>query len=103
MPPILATSSRQYFSCSGSLVKISSGPMLTRASGPGLTGNGCVGQVCSPGTSLCGTGRSSTGYTERPVSRSRKNMYPPFETATTTGIRLPSRVTSSSAGAAEMS
>ena len=23
--------------------------------------NGCVGELCSPGISLCGTGRSSTG------------------------------------------
>src|SRR5882672_12288653 len=35
-----------------------------RAKGGGLVGNGCVGQTCSPGTSvLVGTGRSSIGQT----------------------------------------
>ncbi len=33
------------------------------------TGNGCVGDAASPGTSLFGTGRSSTGNTGTPVSR----------------------------------
>ena len=32
---------------------------MLRASGAGFTGNGCVGHVASPGTVLCGTGRSS--------------------------------------------
>ena len=35
----------------------------------GLSGNGCVGHVASPGTSLCGTGRSSTPNSGSPVSR----------------------------------
>src|ERR1700677_3054483 len=35
----------------------------------GAEGNGCVGEVTSPGTSLCGTGFSSTGNSGTPVSR----------------------------------
>src|SRR6187549_3114026 len=35
----------------------------------GLVGNGCVGHECSPGTSLCGTGRSSIGQIGSPVTR----------------------------------
>ena len=29
---------------------------FSRENGAGLVGNGCVGDDCSPGTSLCGTG-----------------------------------------------
>src|SRR5262245_62871502 len=47
---------------------------LTRASGAGLTGNGCAGNVRSPGTSLFATGRSSTPNTGSPVSRLRMYM-----------------------------
>ena len=36
----------------------------------GLVGYGCVGDVHSPGTSVCGTGRSSMGQTGSPVARS---------------------------------
>src|ERR1035438_7093385 len=39
----------------------------------GLVGNGCVGDVFSPGTSDWGTGRSSIGQTGWPVTRS--NTY----------------------------
>ena len=38
--------------------------------GGGFVGNGCVGDVCSPGTVDCGTGRSSIGHTGLPVARS---------------------------------
>src|SRR5579863_4463248 len=34
-----------------------------RAYAGGLVGNGCVGEYHSPGTSPCGTGRSSIGQT----------------------------------------
>ncbi len=37
--------------------------------GAGRVGNGWVGEVFSPGTSDCGTGRSSIGHTGSPVSR----------------------------------
>ena len=36
---------------------------------PGLTGNGCVGEYHSVGTSPFGTGRSSTGISGLPLSR----------------------------------
>ncbi len=42
-----------------------------RSNGGGLVGNGCVAAVRSPGTSDCGTGRSSIGHTGRPVARSK--------------------------------
>ena len=46
------------------------------ANGCGLVGNGWVGQLCSPGTSDRGTGRSSTGKIGSPVSRSRGRESP---------------------------
>jgi hypothetical protein len=49
-----------------------------RANGAGLVGNGCVGQLASPGTSDCGTGRSSIGNTGSPVLRSNTNTNPIF-------------------------
>ena len=42
-----------------------------RSNGGGLVGKGCVGEVYSPGTVDCGTGRSSIGQTGSPVSRSK--------------------------------
>src|ERR1700687_4236714 len=42
-----------------------------RAYAGGLVGNGCVGDVFSPGTSDCGTGRSSIGHPGMPVTRSQ--------------------------------
>src|SRR5579862_3079968 len=49
---------------SGTLIKF-------RPYAGGLVGNGCVGQVLSPGTSDCATGRSSIGHTGCPVTRSK--------------------------------
>jgi hypothetical protein len=40
-----------------------------RPNGAGFVGKGCVGQDCSPGTSLAGTGRSSIGQSGSPVTR----------------------------------
>ena len=37
---------------------------------------GCVGHASSPGTSLGGAGRSSTGSSGAPVTRSRTNTRP---------------------------
>ena len=42
-----------------------------RSKGTGLVGNGCVGDVRSPGTVDWGTGRSSIGHTGSPVTRSK--------------------------------
>ena len=41
------------------------------AEGRRVVGNGCVGQDCSPGMSLFGTGRSSIGQIGTPVTRSK--------------------------------
>ena len=53
-------------------------------------GNGCVGQACSPGTSLFGTGRSSMGHTGSPVTRSNTNTKPCLVACATASIVLPS-------------
>src|SRR5215813_14102735 len=47
-----------------------------RSNAGGLVGNGCVGDVFSPGTSDCGTGRSSIGHTGLPLVRSSTNRKP---------------------------
>ena len=41
-----------------------------RSNAAGFVGNGCVGDVRSPGVFDCGTARSSIGHTGLPVSRS---------------------------------
>ena len=82
-----------------SAVTMSSGPMLTRATGGGLSGIGCVGQYSSPGTSPAGTGRSSTPWIGSPVTRFRMNMKADFPTCATAGIRSPSCSISSRPGA----
>jgi len=51
-----------------SIRSLSSTPLREYAGG--LVGKGCVGDVFSPGTSVCGTGRSSIGHTGCPVTRS---------------------------------
>src|SRR5262245_30278206 len=56
-----AMNSRQYFSSSGVTVATSFIENDCRANGGGFTGNGCVGDADSPGTSLDGTLRSSIG------------------------------------------
>ena len=48
----------------------SSTPMPCWSNGGGFVGNGWVAAVTSPGTSDCGTGRSSMGHTGSPVARS---------------------------------
>src|SRR5262245_34444071 len=61
--PFFSTSCLQAATCSAVVsetVTRSSGLNATRAIGGGLTGIGCVGNACSPGTSLAGTERSST-------------------------------------------
>src|SRR5262245_54562600 len=40
-----------------------------RANGGMTVGKGCVGHDCSPGTSVCGTFRSSIGHNGSPVTR----------------------------------
>ena len=72
---------------------------VVRASGGGFTGIGCVAELCSSGTSLFGTGRSSTPNTGLPVTRSRIYMYPDLVVCARIGTFLPFTVTSISSGA----
>jgi hypothetical protein len=74
-----------------------------RLSGSGFTGNGCVGQVASPGTSLCGTGRSSIPKIGSPVTRSKMKSSDILVITATAGTVRPFRRTSMSVGAAGMS
>src|ERR1039457_5929488 len=60
-----------------------------RENGGGFTGNGCVGDVFSSGTSEAGTGRSSTGQSGFPVSRSNTQTKPCLVTCATTSVFLP--------------
>ena len=48
----------------------SSSVMPCRSNGSGFVGNGCVGDIHSPGVSEPGTGRSTIGQTGSPVTRS---------------------------------
>src|SRR5437016_4788093 len=56
---LLSNSSLQNRACSGERSYISSARNVFLASGGGFTGNGCIFEVTSPGTEVCGTGRSS--------------------------------------------
>ena len=58
-------------------------------SGGGLTGNGCVGDVCSRGRSLFGTGRSSMSKIGLPVTRLSVNINPVLLTMITAGTVVP--------------
>jgi hypothetical protein len=78
---------------------MSSGLKLTRAMGGGLAGIGWVGELCSPGAWLGGTGRSSTPNTGSPVTRSSRYMYPLLVTWASIGTAFPFTVTSSNPGA----
>ena len=63
-----------------------------RAYAGGLVGKGCVGEVFSPGTSDCGTGRSSIGHTGCPVTRSKTYRYDSLLGKATALIAFPSDV-----------
>src|SRR5882724_10976346 len=60
-----------------------------RAKGGGMVGIGWVGQACSPGISLFGTGRSSIGQRGLPVTRSNTYKKPCFVACGTASIGLP--------------
>jgi hypothetical protein len=61
-----------------------------RPSGPSeMPDEGCVGHASSPGTSLGGAGRSSTGTSGAPVVRSRTNTRPILVVTAIAGV--PSR------------
>ncbi|MBK9252710.1 MAG: hypothetical protein IPM70_12855 [Proteobacteria bacterium] len=73
-----------------------------RLKGSGRVGIGCVGEVTSPGTSLCGTGRWTMATRATPLTRSNTYVSPALNCATA-GMRLPFTVMSSSTGAAGVS
>jgi hypothetical protein len=60
--------------------------------------NGCVGDTCSPGTVLAGTGRSVTGNSGSPVSRCSTNSCPVLVAWITAGTSRPPRRMLTSAG-----
>src|SRR5215470_3622747 len=96
-PPLRSASSRQNFACSSFVsagVTMSSALYVLRASTGGLSGNGWVKELRSPGTLLIGTGRSSTPNTGLPVSRLRMYICACLGTATSAGIFSPLTVMS---------
>ena len=72
-------------------------------SGRGSVGKGWVGHASSPGTSLAGTRRSSTGKSGSPVSRLRRNRNPILVGCASAGISRPPRCIVKSTGCAGMS
>ena len=72
---------------------------LCRAKGGGLTGNGCVGQTCSPGISVLGTGFSVMGQSGSPVTRLKTQRNPSLLATATASTFLPSCSTVRSFGA----
>src|SRR4030095_7290297 len=87
----LSNSSAQYFCDSAETLLMSSRVIDWRAIAGGLTGNGCVDQVSSPGTLLWGTGRSSIGNKGFPVTRLKTKTNPIFVTTATAGTERPAR------------
>jgi hypothetical protein len=71
---------------------------IWRTNGGGFTGTGCVGEAASPSRSEAGTGRSSTGKSGFPVSRSNRKTKPVFVTCATPSTRRPFCCTVTSTG-----
>src|SRR5436309_14333788 len=94
-----STRCSQYDWCCGSPLYNLSREIVFCASGGGLTGNGCVGDACSPGTSLFGTGRSSISKIGLPVTRFSVNINPVLLTMMTAGTICPPRCRSTRSGA----
>jgi len=61
-------------------------------------GNGWVGEATSPGTSLVGTGRSSTGKRGTPLLRSRMKRCPILVATATAGMESLPRRSANSTG-----
>ena len=76
---------------------------VRRPNGSGRVGNGCVGQACSPGMSLAGTGRSSIGHSGWPVTRSNTKSWPVLVGCATMSTIRPSWRTVINFGAAARS
>ena len=66
----------------------------------GAEGKGWVGEVISPGTSVCGTGRSSIGKSDSPVRRSNTNRIPILVACTSAGTSSPPRRSVTNVGCA---
>src|SRR6266849_10783401 len=99
---ILTVSSASARSAGVKLIN-SSTVTACRAYAGGFVGNGCVGDVFSPGTSDCGTGRSSIGHTGWPVTRSKTYRNDSLLGSATALIAFPLTVMSARIGAEEMS
>ena len=91
----LASFSRHSRRSNRASPQASSALRLWEAMGGGTKGKGWVGAERSPGTSVCGTGRSRTGNRGAPVSRSSTKTKPVLVAWATAGTgRAPrSRVT----------
>ena len=74
-----------------------------RSNAGGFVGNGCVGEVASPGVFDCGTGRSSIGQIGSPVTRSNAKANACLVIWITALMSRPSTVRSARIGAAGMS
>ncbi len=86
-----AISARHWSRPSGVTPKASSAVIRAGTRRKGSAGNGWVGHACSPGTSLGGTGRSSTGKSGVPRTRSSRKTWPIFVPTATAGIARPPR------------
>src|SRR4029078_10313869 len=69
----------------------------------GVVGGVCVGDVFSPGTSDCGTARSSIGHTGWPVTRSKTYRNACLVGCATALMARPFTLMSARMGAADMS
>src|SRR5262249_9464359 len=102
--PVRALESRSFHQPFSSSVMNASYMSFTvipcRLKGGTTVGKGCVGDVTSPGTSDFGTGRSSTGHSGLPVTRSNTNRNPVLEASATTSTVRPSCFTVTNCGAA---
>src|SRR4051794_6480074 len=85
--PVRALDNRSFHHAFSSSVMNASYISLTvipcRLNGGTTVGKGCVGDVTSPGTSDCGTGRSSMGQSGLPVTRSNTNRNPVLDASAT--------------------
>src|SRR3954454_12794598 len=99
----LFSRSAQNFLLSGESSASSDSDMLLRASGGGFNGNGCVGQLFSPGTSLAGTGLSSAPKIGMPVILFKIKRSPILVVSATAGMVWPFRIRVSNVGGAATS
>src|SRR5258706_4497280 len=101
-PFLSHTALQSALECDESVLRLSRA-IVSCASGGGNSVNGCVAEDFSPGTSLCGTGFSSKGYSGLPVLSSRIHIIPCLVVWTTTLSGLPSFLISTGVGGAIVS